>query len=74
MRHSITYRGSTIWIAMIRENKDLAHETFHYKQRIHYIWIAMIRESKDFAHETLHYKQRIHYMDCYDQKEQGPRT
>ena len=49
MRHNITYRESIVWIAMIRENKDLAHE-------------------------TLHYKQRIHYIDCYDQKEQGPRT
>ena len=37
MRHTITNRGTTIWIAMIRENmyKDLAHETLHYIYRIH---------------------------------------
>ena len=49
MRHTITNTGSIVWIAMIRENKDLAHETHHYKHR-------------------------IHCMDCYDQREQGPRT
>ena len=37
MRHTITNRGSIVWIAMIRENKDLAHETLHYIQRIHYM-------------------------------------
>ena len=49
MRHTITNTGSIVWIPLIRENKDLAHE-------------------------TLHYIQRIHCIDCYDQREQGPRT